>query len=187
MDQWKPEYNVLPTAGSPLGYKHPKEFGEQIRQRKLGKTTSDATKKKIGDALRGIPLSDSTKKKISAAKKGGSNGRIGYVTSQSTKDKIQKARMGHITLDSTKELVRKKLKGRPNNTLAKLCKGFISPSGDEYKDVFNLSEFCRQHKLSQGLMNMVSLGKRNHHKGWILMKEQTTVDFKIKPNEIESG
>lgn len=38
IDFLKPVYNVLPAAYSPKGYKHPKEFGEQIRQRMLGKS-----------------------------------------------------------------------------------------------------------------------------------------------------
>ena len=48
IDQLKPEYNILPSAGSPLGYKHPKEFGEEISRRNTGKVCSVETKKKIG-------------------------------------------------------------------------------------------------------------------------------------------
>lgn len=72
-------YNILPTAGSPTGYKHSDEAKEKMKGRKL----SDEHKDKISAALqgntnsKGIPspmkgkkLSDEHKAKLSASHKG---------------------------------------------------------------------------------------------------------------------
>lgn len=40
LDNAKPEYNVSPTAGSPLGVKHPPEFGRKVSERFKGKKLS---------------------------------------------------------------------------------------------------------------------------------------------------
>jgi hypothetical protein len=44
---------------------------------------------------------------------------------------------------------------------------FTSPNGESI-DVFNLSKFCRENRLSQGHMSAVALGRLNHHNGWKL-------------------
>lgn len=42
---------------------------------------------------------------------------------------------------------------------------FKSPSGEIF-EVINLSRFCREHKLTNGLMWLVDCGKARQHKGW---------------------
>lgn len=44
---------------------------------------------------------------------------------------------------------------------------FKSPEG-EIVEVFNLSNFCREHNLSNGSMYHLMSGKYKHHKGWTL-------------------
>lgn len=53
--------------------------------------------------------------------------------------------------------------GRSN---AKTYPGFISPEGDIYLEVQNLSEFCRYWGLTQSSMSQVAAGKLKQHKGW---------------------
>jgi group I intron endonuclease len=67
MDSLKPEYNVLPAAYSPKGYKHPKEFGNEISERLKGHEVSKETREKIGNANRGHRHSKETLEKISLA------------------------------------------------------------------------------------------------------------------------
>ena len=45
-------------------------------------------------------------------------------------------------------------------------KGFVSPDGVLYENVYNLAGFCREHGLSQAKMCQVHLEQRNHHQGW---------------------
>jgi len=52
---------------------------------------------------------------------------------------------------------------------AKTYPGFISPNGVEYRNIFNLSEFCRRHGLTLQPMNLVANGKSKHHKNWRLL------------------
>lgn len=49
---------------------------------------------------------------------------------------------------------------------AKRYDGFVSPDGAEYRDIHNLSAFCREHGLLNSKMGQVAAGKRVQHKGW---------------------
>ena len=49
---------------------------------------------------------------------------------------------------------------------SKLYDGFISPDGIIYSPVFNLTEFCNVHNLTQQNMDKLAKGYRRHHKGW---------------------
>lgn len=51
---------------------------------------------------------------------------------------------------------------------AKLHKGLISPDGTIYKDIFNMSKFCREHNLHRGHILEVENGEQSHCKGWTL-------------------
>jgi len=45
---------------------------------------------------------------------------------------------------------------------------FINPNGDII-NITNLSKFCRENNLNQGLMSSVANGYRNHHKNWKIL------------------
>jgi hypothetical protein len=49
----------------------------------------------------------------------------------------------------------------------KNCEKYIvtNPEGESF-EIMNLNEFCRNKELGLGNMWSVSVGKRNHHKGW---------------------
>lgn len=73
LDQLKPEYNMLYTAGSSFGYKHTKEALEKMsvgRSQYTGYKLSAETRGKIAVAATGRVLSEETKAKISAGRKG---------------------------------------------------------------------------------------------------------------------
>jgi group I intron endonuclease len=73
LEQLKPEYNMLDTAGSSFGYKHTKQALEKMsvgRSQYTGYTLSAETRGKIAIAATGRVLSEETKAKISAARKG---------------------------------------------------------------------------------------------------------------------
>jgi group I intron endonuclease len=76
LDLLKPEYNILKTAGSSLGYQHLEEAKKRISEASLGRIHSDGAKKRISEAQKGNKnclgrkLSEETKNKISEANKG---------------------------------------------------------------------------------------------------------------------
>jgi hypothetical protein len=44
--------------------------------------------------------------------------------------------------------------------------GFVSPSGQIYTDIPSLTEFCKEHGLSQPIMSQLTHGPLKSHKGW---------------------
>lgn len=77
LDTLSPEYNILPTAGSSLGYRHSKETRKKIsralsgtRNPHYGKHPNSATRAKMSMAQRGKHLSEKHRRKIGKAMKG---------------------------------------------------------------------------------------------------------------------
>src|SRR3990167_30376 len=134
MDHLKPEYNLSPTAGSQLGFKHNEETCHKISEALIGRVASAETKRKISEALMGntnsvgcIP-SKETRRKISEAKMGNTNS-LGRVPSMETRRKlsearrrrqisketgrkISKAKMGHVVTEETRQKISRTLKER---------------------------------------------------------------------------
>ena len=73
MDLFKPEYNILKTAGSSLGFKHSEEARAKMSASKTGRVFSEITRKRISLAHQGKKLTLETITKISAAKLGNEN------------------------------------------------------------------------------------------------------------------
>lgn len=67
LDQWKPEYNILPTAGSRLGAKHTDETRAKMSKIQKGRKTSEETKAKLRQANLGKKASAETRRKMSEA------------------------------------------------------------------------------------------------------------------------
>lgn len=55
---------------------------------------------------------------------------------------------------------------RLSHANAKMYPGFIAPDGTVYRNITNLSEFCRQHGLIQPNMSAVARGVKASHRGW---------------------
>lgn len=84
---------------------------------------------------------------------------LGTKHSEEFKNKLRKPRT-----DITKNKMSQAKTGK--TYAAKTFKGFISPEGLVYKEIFNLALFCREHKLLEPVMCLVNKGKAAHHKGW---------------------
>ena len=98
IDNEKPAYNILPTAGSPLGVKH-----------------TDESKRKISEAHKGVPFSEEHKRKLSEAKMGNQNC-LGVKHTDETKRKISEAKMGNrLGVKLTDETKRKMSEAKMGN------------------------------------------------------------------------
>lgn len=128
------------------------------------------------------PCSDSTKKKLSDSKLGEKNHNYKKLTEsmkknlkpfKSGKDNIN---FGKVYTEIEKQNLSEKLSGRVGNPRTiehteKLVEIFsktyiVTSPFDESFVVKNLSKFCREEGLSQGLMSAVANKKRTHHKKW---------------------
>lgn len=58
---------------------------------------------------------------------------------------------------------------------AKNYLGFISPAGEIFSPVHNLSKFCDEHGLNLSCMTAVNNRKRIHHKGWIKYDDASVI------------
>jgi len=113
IDNEKPAYNILPTAGNSLGLKLTDEAKRKISEAMKGKVKSDETKRKISEAMKGkVKLTDETKRKISKAKKGK------VKLTDETKRKISEAMKGKqnsLGVKHTDEAKRKMSKAKKGN------------------------------------------------------------------------
>ena len=146
LDQWKPAYNISPTASSSLGVKH-----------------TDVAKRNMGNAQMGRKHTDETKHKISKAHMGNTatKGRKLRPRSAQHKRRLSEAGRGRVVSIET----RRKL----GAARAKPFPSFVDPDGTVYPPSQNLRAFCREHGLCHVRMWKVLHGKRNHHKGWRLL------------------
>jgi group I intron endonuclease len=134
-DATNPEfgYNKSPTGGSPLGTKHPPEYGEKVRQRNLN--MSEETKARIGAASRGRTLSTESRAKISATQ-------IGRQVSEETRRKISEALIGHLVSEESREKMSEVGKARitpeVRERLAKQARGRIQSQEEKDKRAASL-------------------------------------------------
>jgi group I intron endonuclease len=102
LDELKPEYNILSTAGSTLGYKHTKEAQKKMSKIdkgrsswKKGKHSLEKTNKKISETLKGKPslMKGKHYPKMSESQKGNTKGKgnKGKSPSEKTKLKLREA------------------------------------------------------------------------------------------------
>ena len=83
-------YNVYSGGDTgPLGFKFPKEFGEQIRQRNLGRTLSEETRHKMSLSHKGKPHSKEHNKKVALAN-------TGRKLSKEQRDKLSESHRGQV-------------------------------------------------------------------------------------------
>ena len=113
---------------------------------------------------------------------GGNNGQP---TEESIK-KISKAQKDHYSLDhpeGEERRARLKLnndiyfsdpevrKLHAKHTATKLWPSIKSPDGTEYPPMYNLTDFCKEHGLTESIMRRMFNGQRKSHKGWTLVTQ----------------
>ena len=158
---------------------------------------SPTTKQKISLKLKGVKRgadyiqkckgrrhSDETKRKMSESQKGIKNHNYGKKASDFTRKKLSESHKGRTAWnkgmcvpDEVKEKIRQKNKGRKQTEehkfkkALKLAREFtlVDPYGRIVTGK-NVSQFCRDNNLSSCHIFSVISGKRNHHKGWTIYK-----------------
>ncbi len=122
---------------------------------------------KIAGSSLGVKRSQETKRKISDYLK---NHRIYYPMPESEKEKRRvgmlgkKNMLGHAQSEETKKKISNKALG--NTRSARFYKGFISPNGEVFSNIYNLADFCREHSLCQPSMRQLDDGRKECFKGW---------------------
>lgn len=124
-------FNILPFAGSRLGTKaspetreklrltnrgrkYPKEFGENITKRQLGRKFSDETRKRIGDAQRGKPRYNRRGEKHSPEHIEKQRlALLGYKHTEETRRNMAKAQKGRVHSIESREKRRQSLLNHP--------------------------------------------------------------------------
>lgn len=119
----------------------------------------------------------------------GGEGVLGYKLSEESKNKISISKKGTKASLETKKLFSEQRMGKNNPMFGKPNSGYkhtkehkkyianklskewlITDLHDKQYTIKNLQKFCRENKLSQSSMVLVSQGKQNNHKGWKCIK-----------------
>lgn len=140
-------YNAYPTAGSPRGYKQSEETIQKRADTHRGKKQSPETIARRVASLTGLKRSEEARRRISEAHKGIRLAPEVYVQQA-------EARRGHPPYPAAIQAV------------AKTYHGFVAPDGTEYRNVYNLHRFCKEHGLDSSCMVKVDKGKLHRHRGW---------------------
>ncbi len=122
IDILKPEFNIMPNAGSHLGFKYTDESKEKMRQVKLGKKASEETKRKMSEVRKGRKQTEEWKRKIKESRK---------LTQKETNLKISKANKGRKHTEEEKLKMRE---GCKNRVITGEWKHAISVSLKKYWD-----------------------------------------------------
>ena len=161
----KDNYNM--KEGGNSGRPNP-EIREKMRQKKLGARNHNY----------GKPKTEKWKAKVSAAQKG-------KIVSKETRLKLSIAKLGFKHTEETKRKIGIASAARPRTEENKRKIGDANArpfpdvynihTGEECRNNFNLSEFCRQKKIYPAGLFRVIRGKWQQHKGWALL-ENSSID-----------
>ena len=158
-------YNLTPTAGSNLGFKHSEKTKRKQRERSKGKRFSkehiEKTRKiNLGNKYcLGYKHTEQTKKKVSIATSGSKNGFYKKQHSKESIEKMRKAKLGKKLNDDHK----KKLKIA--HAHLKRPYSLISPSGIVHKG-YGIEDFCRTNNLTYSHVRKLINDQIITYRGW---------------------
>jgi len=133
------------------------ETKRKMSESKKGKTLSDKHRKNLSDAQKGRTFSEEHRRKLSESKKGKS-------LPEETKNKISEATKGKTFSEETRrKLCEMKLK---------YYYTIYSTTQDVTYKTNNIKVFCKEHSLNPGNLSITFVGKRNHHKGFRIIKKE---------------
>lgn len=135
MDNIKPKYNICPIAGSSLGVKHSKEFGQKITLRQLGRPSK----------LKGTTKSNEFKQKISLATRGKKNPFYGKKHSIEVKKIIKQKRKLQI-MKNLKSVIRYEIEDGKITEYKSLTQAALDLN---LKTSSNLSGSCKGKRTAQ--------------------------------------
>ena len=169
LNKLRPQYNILPIAGSPLGVVRSEEM--RLKMSIVASNRSDETKERISNALMGHIVSAETREKMSKALKGKN---LGHHHSAEAREKISKAHMGKAMSIETREKMSKAHMGQivspeVRAKISKASKGRIkSPETCEKisKAQMGNKNMLGKHHTSESIEKMSKIAKER----WALQK-----------------
>lgn len=117
LDLLNPDYNIIRLAGSSLGHKFPKEFGEKISARNKGRKMSEEDKSKISKTLNEMYSIPEIGDPLRANMRLKSTGRV---KSLETRQKLSKSLKGRKLSEETKQKISKRMQNVTEETRQKI-------------------------------------------------------------------
>ena len=137
----------------------------------LKKKLSEANKRTFEEKF-GKEKAEEKKKQLSSAFSGEKNPFYGKTHSEEALEKMGAARRGKKQSEEWKQKISLSLLGKSAKLIDLIENPLISPTGEIYKEIFNLLQFCKKNNLNYGNMQTVIKGTRKQTKGWHLQFEK---------------
>lgn len=162
LDEYKKRgrcYNIGPAESSRFGIPHRQETKKKLSEATKRVMKSSSARKRISDSMKKLWKTEDYRRKVTESHVGTK------ATEESRRKRSEMDKIRARTDPAYQERLRR-MNQKTVEVHSKTYDGFISPGGIIYREVKNLSAFCREHGLSQGDMRQVFLGLRKQHKGW---------------------
>ncbi len=161
----KSNYNL--KEGGNSGRPNP-EIREKMRRKKLGANNPNYGKPKTEEWKAKVRAANTGKKRSQEAKLRISLACLGRRHTEEAKRKIGEASSALIRTAGHKRKIGN-ANARPFPDI------YNMHTGEECRNNFNLSEFCRQKRVTPSAMSKMFAGKQAQHKGWKLL-ENSSID-----------
>ena len=181
IDSYKPYFNISPTAGNTLGYRHTSEmikwfsktrkgkkfsieYKEKISRLRKGRTVSYLTRIKISESHKGIKHTEEVKKILSIKHKGKilseqhrrkiSEALKRRIITDKTRKKLSVAGMGHPVSWETRRRLSLANKGK-GHLMSETAKQKISEALKGIKRSDKFKEYCRERERKKRLKKLL--------------------------------
>jgi group I intron endonuclease len=169
IDTLKPEYNLLPTAGSMSGFKHSEESRQKISKIQLARYKDPKEREKTKEIHLGAKRSDETRQRISEAatlrfsdpkeREKIKKAKLGKKPTEKTLQNMSKSQMGRKHNEETKQKISEAQQGEKNHNTNLTEDDVRSIKTMLSENTITQREIAKRHGVSPHVVHFIKAGK----------------------------